>query len=215
MLRMGAGTGERMALVDGDPADVDLPSDVRVARIDEGGDVHVHAEVAGRDWRISGASFFQTSDAGAEALVDAVTSALHGSEGRVVDLYAGVGLLGGAVAADRLTTAVESGPSAVRDARHNLGSDVHVDASRVERWKPDLTYGTVIADPARAGLDRRGVAVVGQCEADHLALVSCDPASLGRDTALLIDQGWIHDGSVVIDMFPDTSRIEVVTRFAR
>ena len=73
----------------------------------------------------------------------------------------------------------------------------------------------MIADPARSGLRERGVGVVEACDAERLVLVSCDPASLGRDASLLAQSGWCHRESVVVDMFPDTSRIEVVTRFDR
>ena len=87
--------------------------------------------------------------------------------------------------------------------------------ARVERWRPERRFGAVIADPARTGLREGGVGVIDACGAERLVLVSCDPASLGRDASLLADSGWSHRGSVVVDMFPDTSRIEVVTRFDR
>jgi 23S rRNA (uracil1939-C5)-methyltransferase len=47
------------------------------------------------------------------------------------------------------------------------------------------------------------------------ALVSCDPASLARDTRLLADAGYdlVHAG--LVDLFPHTSHLEVVARFDR
>ena len=48
-----------------------------------------------------------------------------------------------------------------------------------------------------------------------LVLVSCDAASLGRDTRLLADHGFRHEHSVVVDLFPHTHHVEVVTRFSR
>jgi 23S rRNA (uracil1939-C5)-methyltransferase len=213
-LRVGAATGERMVLTNGDVRSVSVPDGVQVTSTDNPGDVAIHEEVAGRLWRISAQSFFQTSHEGAEALVSAVGRSLHGNTGAIVDLYSGVGLLGGAAAADRLACAVESNPSSLNDARHNLGSGVHIEASRVEQWSP-TEFATVIADPARRGLAKAGTSIIDQTGASHLVLVSCDPASLGRDTALLSEQGWRHDQAEVIDMFPDTSRIEVVSTFRR
>jgi len=218
-LRVAAATGERLVVTDGSIERVRVPPQVqdtgalRVVSDSDPGDAAIVEHVAGRPWRISAKSFFQTSHTGAEALVDSVARRLGGS-GSVVDLYAGVGLLGGAAVPDRLACAVESNPSSVADARHNLGDDVQVVQSRVERWKAE-SFDAVIADPARRGLGADGVAVVERTGADALVLVSCDPASLGRDTALLVEQGWRHDGSDVIDMFPDTSRIEVVSGFTR
>ena len=213
-LRIGAGTGERMVITNGDPARVVVPDEVQVVAGDSPGNAAVHYQVAGRIFRVSAQSFFQTSGAGAEALVAAVERSLATAEGDVVDLYAGVGLLGAGAANDRLRCAVESNPSSVADARHNLASQVQVVGSRVERWSP-TPFGTVIADPARRGLAKDGVAVIDGTGASHLVLVSCDPASLGRDAGLLAQTGWEHQHAEVIDMFPDTSRIEVVSTFVR
>jgi len=213
-LRVGAATGEQLVLTNGDPTAVKVAAAVTVAALDAPGDAGIHEIVAGQMWRISARSFFQTSLEGAEALVGAVERALQGAAGPVVDLYAGVGLLGGAAAADRLTMAVESNASSIADARHNLQSSVAVEQARVERWSP-LPFGAVIADPARRGLGQDGVAVIDATGASVLALVSCDPAALGRDTALLHERGWRYERGEVIDMFPDTSRIEVVSTFRR
>lgn len=215
LLRVAPGTGERCAIVDGDPRGVRLSGGVVVGAVGQEG-VAITDRVAGCDWRISAGAFFQTSDRGAETLVAAVGEALADSAGPIVDLYAGVGLLGGGnVERERLDTAVESNGIACADARHNLGDAVRVVEARVEHWRPDRRFGAVIADPSRSGLRERGVGVVDACDAERLVLVSCDPASLGRDASLLAGSGWRHCESVVVDMFPDTSRIEVVTRFDR
>lgn len=217
-LRVGVATGERVALTNGPVDQVEVPPDVVVAHIDAPGDAAYREHVRGVPFRVSAKSFFQTSHRGAEALVEAVRAALEQSNGAVVDLYGGVGLLGGAAVPDRLVCSVESNPWSSADARFNLDPSIAVEHSRVERWRPaslGTKIGAVIADPARRGLGRDGVHVINKTGATTLALVSCDPASLGRDTALLIEQGWCYDSGVVIDMFPDTSRIEVVSRFTR
>lgn len=213
-LRAGSATGDRMVVTNGDVHTVSVPDDVLVVSVDEPGDAFITEELGGKRWRVSAGSFFQTSYEGAKALVAAVAAGLEDSEGEVVDLYAGVGLLGGAAATERLAGAVESNPSSVADARHNLGSGVRIAQKRVEHWKP-LPFETVIADPARRGLGKGGAAVIDKTGASRLVLVSCDPASLGRDAALLGEQGWHHDRGEVIDMFPDTSRVEVVSTFSR
>lgn len=213
-LRLGAATGECMVLTNGSTQSVQVPPSVSIVSARDVGSAAIHERVAGRSWRISAESFFQTSLEGAEALVGSVERSLAGSTGPLVDLYAGVGLLGGGAAPDRVTCAVESGKSSVADARHNLGEAVHVVQSQVERWTA-TQFETVIADPARRGLGAAAVAVIDATGASRLVLVSCDPASLGRDTQLLAEHGWSYGGGEVIDMFPDTSRIEVVSSFSR
>lgn len=71
----------------------------------------------------------------------------------------------------------------------------------------------VIADPSRAGLGPRGVQAIVSCRPSKLVLVSCDPASLGRDTKLLHDIGLELQSSVLVDLFPHTSHVEVVSTF--
>lgn len=213
-LRVGVGRNDRLVITDGAIQDVQVPTGVAVVAADDPGWAAVHHVVAGRTWRVSAQSFFQASAEGAEALVGSVKTAVDGSDGPVIDLYGGVGLLGGAVAPDRLVEMVESNPSSVADARHNLPQSVSVVETKVERWKPQRC-SVVIADPARRGLGKAGVSAVGATMAERLVLVSCDPASLGRDAALLIEQGWRHDYSETINMFPDTSRIEAVSVFDR
>ena len=103
-LRVGAATGERLALVTPGRVGVSLPDDVRVIGADEvaaGVGAWIHDDVAGRRWRISAGSFFQTRTDGAAALVDVVRSmaadVLERASGVLVDAYSGVGLFAGAL----------------------------------------------------------------------------------------------------------------------
>ena len=158
--------------------------------------------------------------AAAEALVAAVQAAAGGG-GTVVDLYSGVGLLGGAVAdrwGARQLVAVESHRPAGDDAAANL-ADLGARVVRADaadgRWATGLGPDVVIADPARPGLGRAAVSVVAGLAAPVVVLVSCDPASLGRDARLLVDSGYDLDGVEVLDLFPQTFHLEAVSRFVR
>ena len=71
VLRAGASTGERLVIVNVDPAAAQVPEGVRVvsaAELSAGTRAWYHEEVAGRRWRISARSFFQARPDGAEAL---------------------------------------------------------------------------------------------------------------------------------------------------
>jgi len=73
----------------------------------------------------------------------------------------------------------------------------------------------VVADPPRTGLGARGVAKVAATHAARLVLVSCDPGALGRDARLLAEAGYDLRGCALVDLFPQTSHVEVVSRFDR
>ena len=143
-------------------------------------------------------------------------------------------MLRAALPSDARVVAVESSPSALADARHNLSENlgepapppsglslptqasgaVRVVGSRFEHWQAEAV-DVAVADPARAGLGRQGAQVLAATGAATLVLVSCDLAALGRDTAELIERGYNHVRSVVVDLFPQTSHAEVVTRLER
>lgn len=224
-LRVGARTGERMVVAHPTASGVVVPDDVRVVGTDElraGKRSWFHEEVAGRTWRVSATSFFQDRPDGAEALIDEASRLMadHAPEAtRLVDLCSGVGLFAGTVGVGRRTVAIERHRPAVADARINLaGEDVKLVSAPFERWRPaqaDRLADVVIADPARSGLKRAGVDVAVATGAGLVVLVSCDPASLGRDAALLAASGYRPTGSTLVDLFPQTSHVETMTGFVR
>jgi 23S rRNA (uracil1939-C5)-methyltransferase len=219
VLRVSA-TGERLVLARPTAAGVDVPGDVAVAGADRPSAarrVAVTEEVAGRRWRVSAASFFQSGPAAAELVVQAVGEAVGPAPGTVVDAYAGVGVLGGSLDAARLV-AVEQQAAAARDARWNLRDlPAEVVVEEVARWDAAAVgpVDAVVADPARSGLGRSAVAALTRAEVPRLVLVSCDPASLARDTGLLGAAGYDLDAVQVLDLFPNTFHVETVATFLR
>ena len=215
VVRVGVASGERMAWAE--PADSvsGLPSDVGL-----NSDALVHESISGQTFQISASSFFQSSPQAATALVEATQRALGDvnswGAGPVVDAYCGVGLFATTVfPADRQVIAIESNPSACADARVNVaGRDIEIVQAPVEEWSP-VEAAVVVADPARDGLRAGGVDVLTATNAQVIVLISCDPASLGRDARLLNEKNYRLEYSEVLDLFPHTHHVEVVSRFVR
>lgn len=215
-IRVSEATGECTALVspngEGRPVLTGTPAGMRI-----GSAAHLTEYVDGRALRVSAPSFFQSSAQSAALLVDAVRRAAgEGPVGRVwADLYAGVGLFAATLFRDSPVIAVEREGSSTRDAQFNLADrPATVVGSAVEEWSPDAC-SLVIADPARSGLGKSGVSVIDGTGATTVVLVSCDVGSLGRDARLLVDAGFDHRGSEVLDLFPQTPHVEVISAFAR
>ncbi len=218
-LRAGIRTGERMIVASPSVAGVIAPSDTMVVGRDElkrGRRAWIHEDVAGHRFRISAESFFQVSVDGAEALAREVSDAVDGApDGLLVDLYGGVGLFAATAGRGREVHLVERSRSAAADARVNLaGLDARVIRCRTEDWRPSPA-AVVVADPARSGLGKAGVAKVAATAAALVVLVSCDAASLGRDASLLTAVGYGLSGATLVDLFPHTSQVEVVSTFRR
>ncbi|HVE47796.1 MAG TPA: TRAM domain-containing protein [Acidimicrobiales bacterium] len=220
-LRVAVASGERIVRVGAGATVIDVPEDVVVVHHGERHRAFVHEEVAGRQFRVSADSFFQASPVVAAGLVEAVAAAAGDALGpgaHLVDAYAGTGLFGsvlGAASGARVT-AVESGRSEAADARFNLRDlDARVVTSEVGQWDARASgrADLVVADPARPGLGRPGMAALVATGAPRIALVSCDPASLARDTVLLSGAGYHLSSLKLVDAFPHTFHVETVACF--
>jgi 23S rRNA (uracil1939-C5)-methyltransferase len=217
LLRVGARTGDRLIRwwPDTLPVPAGLPAGVRTgphASIDE--------IVDGVRLRVGADAFFQSSPEAAELLIAAVRRAAGPADGwddgPVLDACGGVGLFAATVLpADRERLVIESNPVACDDARYNLVNlPARVLQRPLERWTPKR-MALVIANPARAGLGKATVDVLAATRTPRLVLVSCDPVAFARDARLLGEHGYRLDGCEVLDLFPQTHHMEVVSRFSR
>jgi 23S rRNA (uracil1939-C5)-methyltransferase len=189
-------------------------------RLAQMGEESLRWQAAGCSFRVSLGSFFQVNRFLVEPLVRLVT---EGERGEAAwDLYAGVGLFSVPLAAQfGEVTAVESAAGSVRDLRENLRGTKHrVVAAETAKFlrraleqrlaAPDL----VVVDPPRAGLGREVTASLGKLRAPRITYVSCDPATLSRDLAALLESGYRLRKMHLVDLFPQTFHLESVTHLA-
>ncbi|MDZ4170343.1 MAG: 23S rRNA (uracil(1939)-C(5))-methyltransferase RlmD [Coriobacteriia bacterium] len=178
-------------------------------------------QLNGMSFAISAPSFFQVNTPGAEALIGLVLDslALDGTD-RVVDLFAGAGTFTlplAQVAGD--VVAVESASSAVRDLRRNLEhAGVWADVVGGDAAREIVGLGrfdALVVDPPRAGLDAAVIAALGSAKPRVVTYVSCDPATLARDAARLVEVGYSLTDATPVDLFPQTYHVETVARFER
>jgi 23S rRNA (uracil1939-C5)-methyltransferase len=213
VLRVSEATGEATAWAPAGAARIEgLPPYVSV-----GSGAVLHEQVCGVRLRVSAASFFQSGPAAATLIVEAVREAcspeLSSLTTPLLDAYGGIGLFAATLGAAR-SIVVESSPSSCADAAANLGDRAVVRCTPLERWAPQ-PVDLAVADPARAGLGRTAAGVLAATGAGTVVLVSCDPVALARDATLLAAHGYRHCHSTVLDLFPQTPHVEVVTRFER
>lgn len=178
--------------------------------------------------RISPQAFLQTNTEAAAGLYGAINR-LGGFTGKetVWDLYCGAGSIALAVAAQvRRVVGFELVPEAVNDAYTNsrlngldncrfLAGDLKElirEALRSPRHYPRPEM--VITDPPRSGLHPQVVQALKELAPRRLLYVSCNPATLARDLALLQDQYEILTVQP-FDFFPHTAHIECLACLER
>jgi 23S rRNA (uracil1939-C5)-methyltransferase len=186
-------------------------------------------------------AFFQGNRYLLERLVQHVLGLVP--PGPVVDLYAGVGLFGLSLAAAGAehVTLVEGDPVSGADLVGNaepFGDRVRVERRSVEAYlagpagplapnhdargtRPPYRSveramdpaTTFIIDPPRTGLSRDALREIIRARPARLVYVSCDVATLARDTRALLDADYSLDQLTGIDLFPKTAHVESVAAF--
>jgi len=184
----------------------------------------VEIEALGERLRVSAGSFLQANEALREPLARTVVEAA-GSGTLCLELFAGAGLFSLPLARSFVrVVAVESHPGSVADLEDNLSSaglgNVEIMAQSVEEafesgaFAP-LRPDAVVLDPPRSGLEepaRDGLPLLG---APLVVYVSCDPATLARDVAVLADRGYELVSLDGFDLFPQTAHVEAVAVLRR
>ncbi|MCW2101476.1 UNVERIFIED_ORG: 23S rRNA m(5)U-1939 methyltransferase [Pseudomonas psychrophila] len=141
---------------------------------------------------------------------------------RVLDLFCGLGNFAlplarqvrEVVAVEGVTTMVErAAQNAVSNKLHNAAF-FQADLSQplVDATWASQGFAAVLLDPPRDGAFEvvRKLSGLG---AKRLVYVSCNPATLARDTVELMKQGYRLKRAGILDMFPQTAHVEAMALF--
>lgn len=175
---------------------------------------------------ISPLSFFQVNPAQTEVLYGTALqyAGLTGAE-TVLDIYCGIGTISLFLARQaRELVGIEWVPEAVADAQANAArnhianarfvcGDAAVELPRLA--EEGVRADVIVVDPPRKGCDEpvlRAMAAVGP---ERIVYVSCNPASLARDLALLQELGYRTVEVQPVDMFPHTAHVECCSLLVR
>ena len=138
----------------------------------------------------------------------------------VVDAYCGVGTFSAVLAPFvRQVVGIEESPAAVKDAEQNCHdlANLRFIAGKVEDVLPKLTERPtkVLLDPARVGCERPVLDALVAAQPERIVYVSCEPATLARDLAILREGGYTLQSVQPLDMFPQTYHVESVSLLTR
>ncbi|RRV06931.1 23S rRNA (uracil(1939)-C(5))-methyltransferase RlmD [Pseudomonas sp. v388] len=167
--------------------------------------------------------FIQVNAAVNDAMIAQALDWLAPAAGeRVMDLFCGLGNFALPLARKaREVVAVEGVATMVERAAANaIGNDLH----NVQFFQADLSqplmhadwavegFSAVLLDPPRDGA-LEVVRQIGKSGAGRLLYVSCNPATLARDTVELVNQGYRLKRAGILDMFPQTAHVEAMALF--
>jgi 23S rRNA (uracil1939-C5)-methyltransferase len=177
-------------------------------------------ELLGKHYQASIASFFQVNRMQVERLIQTAMEWLDlKSDHTVLDAYSGVGTFSLQMAEQvARIVAVEAGKSAVADARINgagLDNLELVEGNFGEVPLPVERVDRVIIDPPRGGCSPEALQTLLQLSPERIVYVSCDPTTLARDAALLVEAGFQLERVQPIDLFPQTYHVETLALFGR
>jgi 23S rRNA (uracil1939-C5)-methyltransferase len=165
-------------------------------------------------------SFFQANRFLLARLVTAVLDAAP--PGKVLDLYAGVGLFAVAFAATGRgrIIAVEGDPVSGRDLQRNAApyyEQLRVSRNSVEAYLAGRSgsVDTIVVDPPRTGMSKEAAEAIARFGAGRIVYVSCDAPTMARDARRLLDAGYRLESLRAFDLFPNTPHVETLGVFGR
>ena len=187
---------------------------------------YIEDTLCGLKFRLSPRSFYQVNHHQAQRLYEAaITQAEITKDDLVLDLYCGVGTITLAMAkAAGKVIGVEVIEQAVEDAKDNAKrngienveffcGDAGKAALELETKgiKPDV----IVVDPPRKGLNADTIEALHRMSPRRIVYVSCDPATLARDVALLKERGYTLKNAMAADLFPRCAHVESVVCLSR
>ena len=200
--------------------------DQKKNRFELSGPGFLRHQAGGFNFRVSHLSFFQVNRFLIEELLQSVVSGKKGA--LALDLYAGVGFFSLPLAKTfEHVIGVDANLAAIRDLRSNAeaaGLAVTSHNLHTEEFlkkldeKPDL----VVLDPPRAGLGQSTAAKLAEVHSPEIVYLSCDPSTLARDLAVLLQTERMPAGAKpnapsyqlasveLFDLFPQTHHIETL-----
>jgi 23S rRNA (uracil1939-C5)-methyltransferase len=171
-------------------------------------------------------AFLQATAEGAAAIAAAVIGGLPARlrpKDRVIELHAGCGTLTFAIAAHARVTAYEGDAGAAAALQHAAGQAglhgtilVHRrDLNRQPLAGLELRdAAAIVLDPPFAGALSQ-IEAIAESSATRVIYVSCNPAALAREAAVLQQAGFTLLAATPIDQFLWSSRLESVVVFSR
>ena len=193
------------------------------------GSQYLEEEMEGLKFKIYPNSFFQINKKQALKLYDTAIEFLNEEknnknngkiyEKTVIDAFSGTGTIAMMLSKNIKKVigieSVESSTLAAKLTSHeNSIQNVEFVNGKVEKELPKIlkreNIGAIVFDPPRRGIEEIALKSVIKNKIEKIVYISCNPATFARDVKILTENGYVLKKITPVDMFPQTSHIEVV-----
>ncbi|MDU9695279.1 23S rRNA (uracil(1939)-C(5))-methyltransferase RlmD [Priestia aryabhattai] len=185
------------------------------------GEEYIYDYIGDVKFAISAKSFYQVNPEQTKVLYDkALEYADLTGEETVIDAYCGIGTISLFLAQKaKKVYGVEIVPEAIEDAKrnaelngiHNAEFAVGEAEIVIPNWyKQGIKADVIVVDPPRKGCDEALLNTIIDMKPKKVVYVSCGPATLARDLAILEKGGYETVEVQPVDMFPHTTHVENV-----
>ncbi|MFA1512451.1 23S rRNA (uracil(1939)-C(5))-methyltransferase RlmD [Priestia aryabhattai] len=185
------------------------------------GEEYIYDYIGDVKFAISAKSFYQVNPEQTKVLYDkALEYADLTGEETVIDAYCGIGTISLFLAQKaKKVYGVEIVPEAIEDAKrnaelngiHNAEFAVGEAEVVIPNWyKQGIKADVIVVDPPRKGCDEALLNTIIDMKPKKVVYVSCGPATLARDLAILEKGGYETVEVQPVDMFPHTTHVECV-----
>lgn len=190
------------------------------------GESSLMEEIGGLRFNLSPASFFQVNHEICQKLYQyAIGQAGRKNGGVLFDVYSGTGTLSLLAAARfKQVYGLELSAAAVKDAKDNAVLNHVNNAAFIQGYAEEelprlvqsgIRADCVILDPPRSGAQKAVLEAIIKAQPERVVYISCHPPSQARDTAILVQGGYVPIKAQPFDMFSQTPEIENVITFTR
>ena len=188
------------------------------------GEKYIKENINGINFNISPDSFFQINVNQTKKLYEMGISFFDNIENKyIVDAFSGTGTIGMILSkkAEKVYS-IEIVKSAVKDgirtAKENNIENIEFITGDVNKELLNLIekgkrVDSVIFDPPRKGIEEESLIKLAGHKIEEIVYISCNPSTFARDSKILINEGYKLEKIQPVDMFPQTSHIEVIGKF--
>lgn len=168
------------------------------------------------------AGFIQAVAAAERAMAQLVVDGV-GAAKRVADVFSGSGAFTFPLAAKARVAAFDSDAAALQalvDGAKRASGLKPITATRRNLFREPLSalelneHDAIVFDPPRAGAEAQA-RMIAKCKVRTIIAISCNPATLARDSKILIDGGYCLEKVTPVEQFRFSPHIEMVARFHR